>query len=57
MDGQPPVILEPYDPDWSARFEAERAALAEVLQPWLAGPIEHVGSTAVSGLAAKPILD
>ena len=57
MHGQPPVVIEPYDPTWPDRFEAERAALAEVLKPWLAGPIEHVGSTAVPGLAAKPILD
>lgn len=31
--------------------------LAKVLSPWLAGPIEHVGSTAVPGLSAKPIVD
>jgi GrpB-like predicted nucleotidyltransferase (UPF0157 family) len=28
-----------------------------VLEPWLAGGIHHVGSTAVPGLAAKPIVD
>ena len=39
-------------------FEAERARLQELLAPWLAdAPIEHVGSTAVPGLAAKPIID
>ena len=57
MHGQPPVVIEPYDPAWPERFEAERAALVRVLEPWLVGPIEHVGSTAVPGLAAKPILD
>jgi GrpB-like predicted nucleotidyltransferase (UPF0157 family) len=57
MHGQPPVIIEPYDPRWPAMFEAERAALAGVLAPWLAGPIEHIGSTAVPGLPAKPVID
>lgn len=28
-----------------------------VLAPWLVGPIEHVGSTAVPGLQAKPVID
>jgi len=28
-----------------------------VLAPWLAGPIEHIGSTAVPGLVAKPVID
>jgi len=51
------VVVIPYDPDWPRRFEAERALLARVLAPWLAGDIHHVGSTAVPGLAAKPIID
>lgn len=46
-----------YDRGWPARFAAERALLERVLAPWLAGGIEHVGSTAVPGLAAKPIVD
>jgi GrpB-like predicted nucleotidyltransferase (UPF0157 family) len=57
MHGQPPVVIEPYDPQWPAMFEAERAALSAVLGPWLAGPIEHIGSTAVPGLPAKPVID
>ena len=47
----------PYDPDWPRRFEAERAVLEEVLAPWLEGGIHHVGSTAIRGIAAKPIVD
>jgi len=31
--------------------------LENFLAPWLLGPIEHVGSTAVPGLAAKPVID
>lgn len=57
MDGQPPVIIEAYNPDWPVRFESERRVLLAILAPWLIGPIEHVGSTAVPGLQAKPIID
>src|SRR5712675_1735251 len=57
MHGQPPVIVEPYDPAWPTKFEAERKALAPVLARWLAAPIEHIGSTGVVGLPAKPVID
>ncbi len=57
MHNQPPVIIERYDPKWPAKFGAEKRALAPVLSSWLVGPIEHVGSTAVPGLAAKPVID
>src|SRR5438477_6196865 len=52
-----PIHVVPYDPTWPVRFAEERAALAGVLAPWLAGPIEHIGSTAVPGLVAKPVID
>jgi GrpB-like predicted nucleotidyltransferase (UPF0157 family) len=45
-----------YDPSWATLFDQERAKLAEVL----AGHfllIEHIGSTAVPGLVAKPVID
>jgi GrpB-like predicted nucleotidyltransferase (UPF0157 family) len=51
------IVLVPYDPEWPRRFEAERALLERVLAPWLEGGIHHVGSTAIPGIAAKPILD
>lgn len=51
------VEIVPYEPAWPRRFEEEREALRHVLTPWLAGPIEHIGSTAVPGLAAKPVVD
>jgi GrpB-like predicted nucleotidyltransferase (UPF0157 family) len=47
----------PYDPSWPARFEQERAALEDAIGAWIVGGIHHVGSTAVPGLEAKPIID
>jgi GrpB-like predicted nucleotidyltransferase (UPF0157 family) len=52
-----PILLVDYDPGWPAAFESERGRLSEVLGEWLTGPIEHIGSTAVPGLRAKPVLD
>lgn len=46
-----------YDAGWPQTFVERRDRLAIRLQPWLAGEIEHVGSTAVPGLAAKPVVD
>lgn len=51
------IELVPYDVRWPVQFEAERALLEQALAPWLAGRIEHIGSTAVPGLPAKPVLD
>jgi GrpB-like predicted nucleotidyltransferase (UPF0157 family) len=52
-----PVEIVPYDASGPRLFEAERQALIGALQPWLTGPIEHIGSTAIPGLAAKPMID
>ena len=49
--------MSPYDPGSPARFEEERAGLAEAIGGWAVGGIHHVGSTAVPGLDAKPIID
>lgn len=49
--------VRPHDPRLIARAESERARLAGLLEPWLVDGVEHVGSTAVPGLAAKPIID
>ena len=51
------MTVVPYDPDWPRLFEEERARLEPALAPWLDGGIHHVGSTAVPGLRAKPVLD
>lgn len=54
-----PIEVVDYDPAWPAQFEALRAVLEPALEAGgvRAFTIEHVGSTAVPGLAAKPILD
>ena len=52
--GQPIEVVD-YDADWPLLFERWRARLNEALPT--AQRIEHVGSTAVPGLAAKPIID
>ena len=49
--------VAPYDPGWADRGRAEGERLTELLAPWLVGALEHAGSTAVPGLAAKPIID
>ena len=51
------VEIVAYDESWPAKFEAERSLLEIVLAPWLAGSIEHIGSTAVALLPAKPVID
>jgi GrpB-like predicted nucleotidyltransferase (UPF0157 family) len=52
-----PVDLVDADPTWPARGEQERDQLEILLAPWLTARIEHVGSTSVPGLPAKPIID
>ena len=52
------VRIVPYDPAWPALFDAEVARLAPILAAHgVTLRLEHTGSTAVPGLAAKPILD
>lgn len=50
------VVVLPYDEQWKQDFLAIKAELAAALGP-LALRIEHVGSTSVPGLSAKPIID
>jgi GrpB-like predicted nucleotidyltransferase (UPF0157 family) len=50
------IEIVPYDPGWPAAFEAEALRLRLALKA-LALRIDHHGSTAVPGLAAKPIID
>jgi len=52
-----PIKIVSYDPEWPARFEQERSALADAIGDFATGGIHHVGSTAVPDLDAKPIID
>lgn len=56
MADQKVEIVDP-DPGWPARFTQEEARTSAVLRPWLAAAVEHIGSTAVPGLRAKPVID
>jgi GrpB-like predicted nucleotidyltransferase (UPF0157 family) len=50
------VHLVEYDPAWPERFEVERSRILSALGQ-RARRIEHIGSTSVPGLVAKPIID
>ncbi|CAB3674970.1 GrpB family protein [Achromobacter dolens] len=50
------VTVAPYDPDWPARYARLAAEISATLGP-AALRIDHVGSTAVPGLPAKPVVD
>lgn len=51
------VHIVAYDDSWPARFQEEREALTHAIGEYVRGTIEHVGSTAVKDLAAKPVVD
>ncbi|MEU2351250.1 GrpB family protein [Modestobacter sp. NPDC049651] len=58
IGGREPVtiVVRDHDPEWPARFQAARDRIHDALGT-RAVTIEHIGSTAVPGLAAKPIVD
>jgi GrpB-like predicted nucleotidyltransferase (UPF0157 family) len=51
------IDIVPYDGRWPALYEAEQIRLLPVLQRYGLIEIAHIGSTAVPGLAAKPVID
>lgn len=51
------VAIVPYDPAWPRMFAEEKAHLLACFPGGIIRRIEHFGSTAVPGLAAKPIID
>lgn len=57
MSDEAPIEIVPYELSWPNLFSQEREVLARALENWLIGTIEHFGSTAVPGLAAKPVID
>jgi GrpB-like predicted nucleotidyltransferase (UPF0157 family) len=50
------IAIAPYNASWPAMFESEATRIREVLGG-RALRIEHVGSTSIPGLAAKPVID
>ncbi len=50
------VVLEPYNSVWPVKFEEEKEKLISIAGQWRFGAIEHVGSTAIPGMIAKPII-
>jgi len=50
------IKVVPYDPLWPERFQEEKAQIYQLIGAYLSH-IEHIGSTAVLGLAAKPTID
>lgn len=51
------IDVVPYDPQWPELFANECRLLERTLAPWLDGGVQHIGSTAIPGLAAKPLID
>lgn len=51
-----PIVVVDYDPNWPALYEAESERISSALGEQVL-QIEHIGSTAVPGLAAKPVID
>ncbi len=51
-----PVPIVDYDPSWPLMFEKEKNAILEAIGEKVVA-IEHVGSTAIPGMRARPIID
>lgn len=51
------AVVVDADPGWPAEFAAERTVLTRALAGWLVDDVHHIGSTAVPGLPAKPVID
>lgn len=51
------IVIDAYDPAWPVRFREEAGRVGAALPAGLLLRLEHVGSTAVPGMAAKPVID
>jgi len=51
-----PIVVVPYNPAWPLQYEEEKARILVAIAPFVVC-MEHMGSTAVPGLAAKPVID
>ena len=52
-----PIVLEPHNSEWKVRYEDARQELLQVIPADSLAAIHHIGSTAVPGILAKPIVD
>jgi GrpB-like predicted nucleotidyltransferase (UPF0157 family) len=52
-----PVILSPYDPEWDGWYREEENQLMKIIEKQSIVRINHIGSTAVYGMTAKPTID
>jgi GrpB-like predicted nucleotidyltransferase (UPF0157 family) len=52
-----PIIMTDYDPKWVELFQSEKQCIIATVDPKQIVSIEHVGSTSVRGLFAKPTID
>jgi GrpB-like predicted nucleotidyltransferase (UPF0157 family) len=51
------VTIEQHNPAWIIEFQKTKASLETILESIPYQPIEHVGSTSITGLPAKAVLD
>lgn len=51
------VTIEPHNPSWILEFQKAKASLEEILKGLEYTSIEHIGSTSIPGLPAKPVID
>ena len=51
-----PILVADYDASWQFQYEQEKIQILEALGDTVAD-IQHIGSTSVPGLAAKPVID
>ena len=51
-----PITIEPYNPSWPVFYVKEKSRILETIGEMVVD-IDHIGSTAVPGLSAKPIID
>lgn len=52
-----PIYLESHNPQWSVIFQKERELISSKIEAFLPILIEHVGSTSIPGIKAKPYID
>ena len=50
------IVIVDYDEKWSAMFDQEKEAIINACGQYI-DAVDHIGSTAVPGLAAKPVID